>query len=144
MRSDMFNLACHCGLVRLEITKLPAYMHECNCTLCTKSGARWAYFHPTEVAVAGSTSSYRRDDKDDPAAQIQFCARCGSTTHFTLTENAIAKHGNTMMGVNMRLADEQSLAGIELRFPDGKTWSGTGPFDYVQEPRNIGARENAE
>ena len=28
------------------------------------------------------------------------------------------------MGVNMQLADERDLAGIELRYPDGQAWSG--------------------
>jgi hypothetical protein len=42
------------------------------------------------------------------------------------------------MGVNMRLADEKDLAGIELRYPDGRAWSGKGGFGYVQEARIIG------
>jgi hypothetical protein len=42
------------------------------------------------------------------------------------------------MGVNMRLADEKDLAGIELRYPDGRAWSGKGAFSYVQEAGIIG------
>ena len=42
------------------------------------------------------------------------------------------------MGVNMRLADEKDLVGIELRYPDGRTWPGKGAFGYVQEARIIG------
>src|SRR4051812_29536185 len=120
------TLSCHCGQIRLELAKRPDYINECNCTLCAKSGARWAYFHPSEADVSGSAIAYRRDDKPDPAADIRFCAHCGSLTHFTLTESAVAKFGNGMMGVNMRLADESALAGIELRYPDGRAWSGEG------------------
>jgi hypothetical protein len=98
----------------------------------------WAYFHPSEVSVEGASTGYSREDRADPAAQIQFCAKCGSTTHFTLTPSAVAKFGNTMMGVNMRLADERRLAGIELRYPDGRAWPGEGDFGYVREPRIIG------
>lgn len=42
------------------------------------------------------------------------------------------------MGVNMRLADEMDLTGIELHYPDGRAWSGKGGFGYVQEARIIG------
>jgi hypothetical protein len=42
------------------------------------------------------------------------------------------------MGVNVRLADEKDLAGIELRYPDGRAWLGKGGFGYVQEARIIG------
>jgi hypothetical protein len=73
-----------------------------------------------KVAIAGTTKRYSRKDKDDPAAEVQFCANCGSTTHFTLTASAVTKFGNIQMGVNMRLTDESNLAGIELRCPDGQ------------------------
>ena len=75
---------------------------------------------------------------EDAAAEVWFCATCGSTTHFTLTASAVEKFGDTLMGVNVRLADEDDLAGVELRFPDGRAWSGEGEFGYVREPRVIG------
>ena len=40
-----------------------------------------------------------------------------------------------MMGANMRLADEADLAGIELRYPDGRAWSGEGEFGHAREAR---------
>jgi hypothetical protein len=79
----MLKLSCLCGQVRIEIPKRPDFINECNCTLCSKTGARWAYFHPSEVGIEGTTKGFSREDKDDPAAEIQFCANCDSTTHFT-------------------------------------------------------------
>ena len=73
--------------------------------LCSKSGARWAYFHPSDVSVVGATTGYRREDKEDPAAEVHFCAHCGSTTHFVLTASAVAKFGNSQVGVNVRLEE---------------------------------------
>ena len=103
------------------------------------TGAHWAYFDPSEISVVGLTKGYCRDDKDDPAAEIRFCESCGSTTHFVLTASAVSKFGNTMMGVNMLLADEGDLAGIELRFPDGRSWDGAGEFACVRPSRIMGA-----
>lgn len=132
------KVSCLCGQIRIELKKRPDYINECNCTLCSKSGARWGYFHPSEVSVEGTARGYCREDKAAPATRIQFCANCGSTTHWTLTASAAAKYGDTLMGVNMLLADEKDLAGIELRYPDGRSWSGEGAFGYVREPRIIG------
>lgn len=140
----MLHLSCLCGQIRVETAKRPDYIHECNCTLCSKSGARWGYFHPSEVKVEGAAEGYCREDKDDPGALLRFCAKCGVTTHFVLTESAVAKHGNVVMGVNMRLADEGDLAGIELRFPDGRAWAGEGCFGYVQEARILGREPSSE
>jgi hypothetical protein len=140
----MLKLSCHCGQIRIETKKRPDYINACNCTLCSKAGARWAYFHPSEVSVEGAAKGYCREDKADPAAEIQFCPNCGSTTHFTLTTSAQSKFGNSLMGVNMRLADERDLAGIELRYPDGQAWSGEGAFGYVREAEIIGQRATPE
>jgi hypothetical protein len=132
------KLSCLCGQLRVEAAKRPDFVHECNCTLCSKSGAQWGYFHPDEVSVAGEAQGYSRADKDAPNAEIRFCATCGSTTHFVLTEGAVARFGNTMMGVNMRLAEAGDLAGIELRFPDGRAWDGVSAFGYVRDAVVIG------
>jgi hypothetical protein len=140
----MLNLSCLCGQIRIELAKRPDFIHECNCTLCNKSGARWGYFHPSEVSVQGQAAGYRRADKKDPNAQLQFCSTCGSTTHFVLTPNAVAKFGDSLMGVNMWLADATDLAGIELRYPDGQSWQGEGDFNYVRDARIIGQTAAAE
>src|SRR3569832_171459 len=103
------TLACHCGQIRVTVDRRPDYINECNCTLCSKTGARWGYFDPADVDVGGATKGYRRGDKDDPIAEVHFCAECGSTTHFVLTESAVAKFGNRLMGVNMWLAAEGDL-----------------------------------
>ncbi|WP_176590457.1 GFA family protein [Sphingobium sp. EM0848] len=134
----MIRLSCLCGQIRVELEKRPDYIHECNCTLCSKTGTRWGYFHPSEVHVDGVAKGYCREDKADPAAEIRFCETCGSTTHFNLTASAASKFGNTLMGVNMRLADERDLAGLELRFPDGRAWAGEGEFTYIREARILG------
>jgi hypothetical protein len=138
------KLSCLCGQIRIELRKQPDYINECNCTLCRKAGARWAYFHPSEVAVEGLAKGYCRGDKDDPNAEVQFCALCGSTTHFILTSSAVTRFGNSLMGVNMWLAEEKDLAGIELRYPDGQAWSGAGGFSYVRGASIIGQRESSE
>lgn len=129
----MLDLACLCGQIRIELEKRPDFIHECNCTLCSKTGARWGYFHPSEVSVHGPTSGFRRADKDEANAEVHFCPTCGSTTHFVLTESAVSRFGNSFVGINMWLADASALAGTELRYPDGRSWSGEGEFSYVRE-----------
>lgn len=132
------TLSCFCGDVQVTTATKPDFVHACNCDLCRKAGAHWGYFAPEQVEVSGQSASYRRHDKDQPGVDIHFCPQCGSTTHFRLTEAAVATHGDTMMGVNVGLADESELAGVELRYPDGKAWSGEGEFGFVRESRILG------
>ena len=134
----MLQLTCLCGDVRITTAVRPDHINACNCTLCRKSGAHWANYDPSDVTVEGATTGYSREDKAEPAADVRSCARCGSTTHFVLTEAAAAKFGNTLMGVNMLLADDRDLAGVELRYPDGRNWDGQGAFGYVRHATVIG------
>lgn len=135
----MMNLSCHCGAIRLTVGRQPDFLHACNCSLCRKAGAWWGYLHPDEVAAEGPTLSFSRTDKAEPGVAVHFCPTCGSTTHFRLTPAAVARHGDVQIGVNFRLAADSDLAGLELRFPDGQGWSGSGPFGYVRAAERLGS-----
>ena len=51
------------------------------------------------------------------------------------TEGLIERMGGEvdMMGVNMRLFDPLQLSGLKLSFPDGRGWSGEGPWGFVRD-----------
>ncbi|WP_292972323.1 aldehyde-activating protein [Novosphingobium sp.] len=132
------KLLCVCGAIAIQAERKPDYIFECNCSLCSKTGARWGYYRPDEVDVTGETRTFTRPDKVDPATAVHFCPDCGCTTHFTLTPSAAARHGNTLLGINMWLAEPSDLAGLEVQFPDGRAWSGDGPFGFVREPVILG------
>lgn len=122
---------CLCGAVSVKIEKKPDFIHDCNCSLCRKSGGAWGYFSSSEVQTEGNTTSTMRNDKADPAAEVHSCQSCATTTHFNIAKSFADKHGPVdMVGVNMRLFNPQDLEGIEVRFPDGESWSGVGDFEY--------------
>jgi hypothetical protein len=61
-----------------------------------------------------------------------------------VTESTISKFGNVQTSVNMSMADESDLVGIELRYPDGRAWSGGADFGHVREPLVIGQSEASQ
>lgn len=130
---------CTCGAVKVTIAHRPAFIHDCNCSLCRKVGAAWGYFASAEVRAEGATKTFSRADKGTPAVEVHSCSHCGSTTHFALTESFKAENPEAdQVGVNMRLFDPDRLSGIEVRFPDGRAWSGDGPFGYRAKELVIG------
>ncbi len=130
---------CLCGDVSITIAAKPTFIHDCNCTLCRKTGAAWGYFTNADTQVEGDTLSVMRTDKPDPAAEVHSCKTCSATTHFGFARSFLEKHGPVdLVGVNMRLFDQKLLEGVEVRFPDGRDWSGDGAFDYRREPACIG------
>ena len=119
---------CHCGRVSIELAARPDYLNDCNCTLCLKSGALWGYYTVNAVKLNGETGEYVRADVTEPSVILHFCKKCGSTTHWS----PAARLRNGRMGVNMRLFDPAELAGVELRFPNGRDWDKSTAYGYVR------------
>lgn len=131
--------SCACGAVSVTIKAPPPFIFDCNCSLCRKTGAAWGYFAPDAVQAEGETVSFSRNDKPLAAVEIHSCARCSATTHWVRTEGFKTAHGqNDMAGVNMRLFDPDTLNGVDVQFPDGKTWSGEGEFGFRRDAIHIG------
>ena len=108
---------CHCGAVRITVPRRPDYINNCDCSLCTKRGATWAYFRPGEVQVEGATQFYVRADTPKPCLATHWCAACGCTTHWTPLLADLDR-----MGVNASLFDPGAMIGIESRAIDGRSW----------------------
>ncbi len=130
---------CLCGAVSVTIDAKPDFIHDCNCTLCRKSGGAWGYFQGSHFRAEGETVCMMRNDKEEPAAEVHSCRTCQTTTHFVMAKSFTDKHGPIdMAGVNMRIFDAEELEGVEIRFPDGKNWPGTGEFGYRRSSETIG------
>ncbi|NJS15038.1 MAG: aldehyde-activating protein [Sphingopyxis sp.] len=121
--------ACICGDVTVTLAEVPNFLNDCNCGLCRKLGVWWGYYPVDQVVVTGPTVTFCRPDRTTPSVDIHHCHQCGATTHFASLPHISPPH----IGVNMRLFSAKSLQGIELRFPDGANWAGSGSFGYRRE-----------
>lgn len=130
--------SCACGSVQVTIKQKPDFIYDCNCSLCQKVGGAWGYFAPEDVTTKGSTIAFSRTDKSAPIVEIHSCELCAATTHFVLTDVYRAEHPNSdQIGVNMRLFDPELLHGVEVHYPDGRAWSGEGPFGFRREAMTL-------
>ncbi len=131
--------SCGCGAVKVNLRHRPEFINSCNCSFCDSAAADWGYFDIKSVEVIGQTKSITRADKLNPVVAIHICEVCSITTHWKLTK-AHEKRPDFagLMGVNMRLFDDKDLKGIEMRFPDGKAWSGQGRYDLRKPSITLG------
>ena len=129
---------CACGAVSVSIDTKPDFIHDCNCSLCRKSGGAWGYFSSASLKTSGETISYSRGDRAVPGVAIRSCSICAVTTHWVLTEAFKKQNPDAdQVGVNMKLFDPDDLQGVEVRFPDGKAWTGEGAFTYRRPSMTI-------
>jgi len=88
MAEQTYHGGCHCGAVRYSAAlDLDQGSLRCNCSLCSKSRA-WFAFAPAdkfELQKSGDTVEYRwtPPGKPEPNLTYHICATCGVRTHAT-------------------------------------------------------------
>ena len=116
--------SCHCGGVRMRVARLPEWVGQCNCSICTKLNWQVAYCPPGEVRVEGETATYVWGDR---LLRLHHCPTCGCTTHWDARPEALADETlepglrvalESRMGVNARLLDGFDEAAVEVRLMD--------------------------
>jgi hypothetical protein len=114
----MLSGDCHCGATSWSLEGDPASVTACNCTLCRRYGALWAYDYEGErIAIAGPCSSYTRAGKADPALEIRFCATCGCVICWRGLR--LEPDGRRRIAVNLRLAPPDAVANLPIDHFDG-------------------------
>ena len=108
---------CHCGKVRYEVTTDLAQVLACNCSICQKRGALWAYVGPgqfTLLSGADELSDYRFNKR---IIHHLFCRTCGVSS-FARGQGADGSEG---IGINVRCLDGIDPASLQTIFYDGRS-----------------------
>ncbi len=117
--------SCHCGAVRWVFDGRPESATACNCTVCRRYAALWAYGHEGgDITVSGPTSRYMRGDE---TLGFHFCSVCGCVAYWRALETE--PDGRRRMAVNLRLAEPMDLADIPVQRVDWLDESGRLPAD---------------
>ena len=116
----MLTGACHCGAVRVTIPRKPRAVTDCNCSICRRYGALWAYYKLPTVSVEakrGATESYSWGRKK---LKFMRCKKCGCVVVW----QPIKPTAKSWMGVNYRNFALDLLNAVRIRKLDGAAWDG--------------------
>ena len=109
---------CHCGGAHWLLEGDPGSVTACNCTLCRRYGALWAYDYEDErVRLIGPSVAYTRVGKADPALEIRFCPTCGCVLGWRGLR--VDAEGRRRMAVNVRLGPPEVVAALPIDHFDG-------------------------
>ena len=112
----MLSGTCHCGRATWVLESTPESATACNCTVCRRYGALWAYgYIDRDIRTFGETTPYRR--ADGGTIEFHFCARCGCITHYVA--DASDDGGRRWTAVNLRLAEPSDVAELPIDHFDG-------------------------
>lgn len=130
MAARPLTVSCHCGIVRLELPRLPRSLTQCNCSICRRYGALWAYFRRRSVRVIAARSALASYTWRNRVRQYRHCKRCGCVTHYQ--QRVRRPDGTDIVAVNLRnIDDPERVAQVRTRLLDGaKTWRMLGERKY--------------
>ena len=109
----MIEASCHCGAIVLPVAAAPETLTDCNCSICRRTGALWAYYRRSEVALPapGRTDTYCWDDR---SLSFHRCRVCGCLSHWEPTDPGLDR-----IGINGRLMPLHVRAAARIRRLDG-------------------------
>lgn len=100
--ADGITGSCHCGALQWRFRGMPEDATLCNCTICRRYGALWAYDHEGErITVEGPSRGYLREGG---SLAFHFCGDCGAVAWWRGRE--AGKDGRRRIAVNLRLCDD--------------------------------------
>ena len=106
---------CHCGNIQILVPQLPDTITSCNCSICRRYGALWAYYRPEDVKLnchIEKSVFYIWGDKE---VEFHRCSLCGCVTHYVTTE----KCDERIFAVNARMLAPEQMRAISVREVDG-------------------------
>ncbi|MDP3852164.1 GFA family protein [Phenylobacterium sp.] len=118
----MIKGGCHCKATQFEVASTPKDVNCCNCSLCSKRGALWAYYDEADFRLVTARERISTYQTGDYWMKQHFCAICGCAT---FNEGPGWKDGEVdftvnRISVNARLFDDYDLAQIPVRYSDNR------------------------
>ncbi len=90
---------CHCMAVQFEIDAAPPWVLDCNCSICRRYGALWAYYHHGGLRLASPAEATVAYLWNDRSLAFHHCKTCGCATHLQAVDQA----DRPILGLNARL-----------------------------------------
>lgn len=94
---------------------MPAEASQCNCSICRRYAALWAYYTPDDVAISYREANISFYSWGDGDIEYHRCHQCGCVTHYVTTEQCPTRR----IALNLRMAEPDLIEGIPVRKVDG-------------------------
>lgn len=119
-QSGRIEGSCHCTKVRLVLAHPPLHLIQCNCSICSRLGARWAHYPANAIIIEGHPEHTSAYVWGSATLKTLHCTTCGCVTHW----EALSPQAGADFGVNMNNFDNVMIKDIPVRHFDGaSTWT---------------------
>ena len=117
MTEKTYTGGCHCGEVRFELTADISSVVSCNCSLCQKRGALWAFVPAESFALRAGLEDLRDYQFGKKTLHHLFCPQCGVGAF----SRGRSPQGGETVAINVRCLDDVDPSGLKLVPFDGRS-----------------------
>lgn len=110
-----YSGSCHCGAVAFTVEIDPTTALKCNCTICSKLGAVWAFAPKARFHLTSGEAKQGDYQFGKKALHHRFCTACGIESYAEGT----APDGTATVGINLRC-----IEGIDVDKLSPRPWDG--------------------
>lgn len=111
--------SCHCGAVVMEADVRPRSVTSCNCSICSRLAALWAYYTRRRARLTAGHEAVAPYLWGDRMLEFYHCRHCGCCTHYESVDKSISSR----FAINARCFAPDELTSLRVRHFDGaKTW----------------------
>jgi hypothetical protein len=117
MTAQSYSGSCHCGAVAYTVELDTDQALKCNCSICSKLGAVWAFAPKAKFTLAegaGEQGDYQFYKKN---LHHRFCTECGVEAYAEGT----GPDGSPMVGINLRCVEGIDVDSLSPRAWDGRS-----------------------
>ena len=116
-RIETVEGSCHCGDVKFSVKLNLSSLVRCNCSICSKLGALWAFAPRSDLVPLCEDSVYGDYQFGQKTLQHHFCKNCGVEAF----AEGQAPDGTPTVGVNARCLDDIDISEIPVSDYDGRS-----------------------
>jgi hypothetical protein len=115
--TQTYKGGCHCGAVQYELTADLAGAMECNCSICAKRGALWAFAKPDQIKILKGEDAVSDYQFGKKRIHHLFCRTCGVGSF----SRGNGPDGSLSYAVNVRCLEGVDPSELKITPFDGKS-----------------------
>lgn len=113
----LYSGSCHCGCIAFDLDLDVSEAPKCNCTICAKLGAVWAYASKTKFTLTSCEAKQGHYQFAKKHLHHRFCTACGVESYAEDT----APDGTAAVGINLRCIEAINVDKLSPRPWDGRS-----------------------
>ena len=116
-QAKTYTGGCHCGRVRYRIEAALTQAADCNCSICAKRGALWAFVKAPQFELLKGADALTDYQFGKKRIHHLFCESCGVGSF----SRGLAPNGDETYAVNVRCLEGVEPSALKITPFDGKS-----------------------